>query len=175
MAFACPRPGHLPLVWDQSSSVLSQGDVLLAASKGQSVPVGVGCDAQGQPTTSPTAILNGGALLPFAGNKGASIAVMIEILAAALSGGPFAFEDQSRDQSATTSRGGQFLLIIDPRRSNPAFGERVGFLIAAIIDAGATRLPAERRYRTRLNSAANGVHVDAAVYAALIGADPASP
>jgi hypothetical protein len=33
MAFACPRPDDPPLVWDQSSSVLSQGDVLLAASR----------------------------------------------------------------------------------------------------------------------------------------------
>jgi hypothetical protein len=31
MAFACPRPGTLPLVWDQASSVMAQGEILLAA------------------------------------------------------------------------------------------------------------------------------------------------
>jgi len=116
MAFACPRTGHLPLVWDQSSSVMSQGDVLLAASKGHDVPLGVGCDANGEPTTSSSAILNGGALLPFGGNKGASIAVMIEILAAALTGGPFAFEDESPAQTATTSKGGT---VLAHHRSGP--------------------------------------------------------
>ena len=31
MGFACPRAGKPPLVWDQASSVMAQGDVLLAA------------------------------------------------------------------------------------------------------------------------------------------------
>src|SRR5216683_2165508 len=26
MGFACPRPGRLPLVWDQASSVMAQGE-----------------------------------------------------------------------------------------------------------------------------------------------------
>ena len=45
MAFAAPRPGNLPIIWDQSSSIVSQGDVLLAASQGRSVPPGIGLDA----------------------------------------------------------------------------------------------------------------------------------
>lgn len=171
MAFACPRPGHLPLVWDQSSSVLSQGDVLLAASQGRDVAVGIGCDADGAPTTSPSAILNGGALLPFGGNKGASLAIMIEILAAALTGGPFGFEDQSPGETATTSKGGQFLWLIDPARTNAKFGERVSSLIGAIVAAGATRLPGDRRYQARRKSVGEGIDVDGKSFASLIELD----
>lgn len=168
MAFACPRPGHLPLVWDQSSSVMSQGDVLLAASKGQEVPLGVGCDANGEQTNSPFAILNGGALLPFGANKGASIAVMIEILAAALTGGPFAFEDRSPNQTVTTSKGGQFMLIIHPSHANSAFGERISELVAAILAAGAMRLPGDRRYQARRQALAEGVAIDVRTYQSLV-------
>jgi delta1-piperideine-2-carboxylate reductase len=95
MAFACPRPGHKPLVWDQASSVMAQGEVLLAAERGLALPEGVGLDSGGRATTDPRAVLDGGTLLPFGGHKGASIAFMIEILAGALTGGCFGFEDRS--------------------------------------------------------------------------------
>lgn len=160
MAFASPRQGHLPLVWDQSSSIMSQGDLLLASQEGRSVPEGVGCDARGQPSTSPKDILNGGALSPFGGHKGASLAVMVEILSAALSGGPFGFEDNSPTGAATTSLGGQFLLLIDPRVSVDDFYTRIEGLIAAIIEAGAEKLPGDRRYAIRAQSRTAGVQVD---------------
>src|SRR5436305_4067871 len=87
MGFACPRPGRLPLVWDQASSVMAQGEILLAAQRGDMLPEGVGLDADGLPTTDPRAVLDGGSILPFGGHKGSSIAFMIEILAGALTGG----------------------------------------------------------------------------------------
>src|SRR5688572_12321203 len=97
MAFACPRRGHRPLVWDQASSVIAQGEVLLAAERGLPLPEGVGLDADGRAATDPRAVLDGGTLLPFAGHKGSSIAFMIEILAGALTGGCFGFEDRSAE------------------------------------------------------------------------------
>lgn len=168
IGFAAPRPGAEPLVWDQSSSVLSQGDVLLAAKTGRDVPPGVGCDADGRPTTSPSAILDGGALLPFGGPKGASLAVMVEVLAAALTGGPFGFEDRSPSGTATTSLGGQFLLVIDPARSTDDFPARMGTLCAALKDAGAERLPGDRRYAARRRALAEGIEIDAEAHAALL-------
>jgi delta1-piperideine-2-carboxylate reductase len=168
MAFAAPRPGSDPLVWDQSSSVVSQGDVLLAAEQGRDLPPGVGCDSSGRPTTSAAAILSGGALLPFGGPKGASLAVMVEVLAAALTGGPFGFEDRSPDGVATTSRGGQFLLIIDPTRSTSRFQDRMVALCAALIDAGAERLPGDRRYHVRRQALSMGIELDVKAYAMLL-------
>ncbi len=91
-AFACPRAGGPPVVWDQAAAVVAQGEILRAAREGLALPEGAGVDAQGRPTTDPKAVLDGGAYVPFGGPKGASIAFMVEILAAALSGSPFGFE-----------------------------------------------------------------------------------
>ncbi len=168
IAFAAPRPGSDPMVWDQSSSVMSQGDVLLAAEQGRDLPTGVGCDSSGRPTTSAAAILDGGALLPFGGPKGASLAVMVEVLAAALTGGPFGFEDRSPNGAATTSLGGQFLLIIDPRHSTSRFQDRMVALCTALIDAGAERLPGDRRYHARRRALSVGIELDAKAHAMLL-------
>jgi len=177
LAFACPRADHPPMIWDQSSSVMSQGDVLLAANEGREVPPGVGCDADGAPTTSPSRILDGGALLPFGGHKGASIAVMVELLAAALTGAPFGFEDESPGATTTTSKGGQFLLVVDPRRANLGFGERVNDLLAALVEAGTERLPGDRRYQRRSRALAEGIRITRAEHDSLLalanGAVPA--
>ena len=48
MGFACPRPGKPPLVWDQASSVMAQGEVLLASQRGETLPDRVALDADGK-------------------------------------------------------------------------------------------------------------------------------
>ncbi len=123
-AFACPRADGPPITWDQAASVMSHGDLMLAAREGRAVPEGVGVDAQGRPTSDAKAILDGGALSPFGGVKGASIAFMVEILASALSGSVFGFESPAAP-GALPSKCGEFILLLDPRRASGAIGERV--------------------------------------------------
>lgn len=162
IAFACPRKGRLPLVFDQASSVMSQGDVLLHASRGDTLPHGVGVDKDGNPTIEPRAVLDGGALLPFSGAKGSSIAFMVEILAAALTGGKFGFEDTSGAfPGAQTSNAGQFLLLIDPHRVvGEVFSDRVEHLIAELTAAGSDRMPGDQRYHRRAAAQSNGIQLD---------------
>src|ERR1051325_6036367 len=161
MAFACPRPGRLPLVWDQASSVMAQGEILLAAQRGDMLPEGVGLDADGLPTTEPQAVLDGGSILAFGGHKGSSIAFMIEILAGALTGGPFGFEDGSHEYpGAQTPKAGQIVILIDPLRiSGNRYFERIEGLFEAIAASGVERLPAERRYSRREQSLRDGITV----------------
>lgn len=161
MAFACPRPGKLPLVWDQASSVMAQGEILLAAQRGDRLPSGVGLDAEGVPTTDPRAVLDGGAMLPFAGHKGSSIAFMIEILAGALTGGPFGFEDRSSEYpGAQTPKAGQTVILVDPLRvPGSRYFERIESLFEAIAASGVERLPAERRYARREQALRDGIAV----------------
>jgi len=168
MAFAVPRKNAPPMIWDQSSSVMSQGDLLHAAQRGDKIPIGTGVDRDGEPTTDPAAILDGGALLPFGGQKGASLAVMVEILAAGLSGGEFGFQDASPGQTATTSRGGYFLLLIDPSRSTSDFPERMESFYSALAEAGAERLPGQRRYAARKISLQEGVWLETAMLTKLL-------
>ncbi len=161
MGFACPRPGRLPLVWDQASSVMAQGEVLLAAERGSSLPPGIGLDAEGRATIDPRAVLDGGSLLPFAGHKGSSIAFMIEVLAGALTGGGFGFEDRSAEYpGAQTSKAGQAVILIDPSRvPGSRYFERIEGLLAEIAASGVERLPAERRYARRERAVRDGIAV----------------
>jgi delta1-piperideine-2-carboxylate reductase len=157
MAFAVPRAGQLPLVFDQASSAMANGDIKLAAKDRRTVDDGVGVDRDGEPTTDPAAIVDGGALLPFGGHKGSSIALMIEVLAAALTGGQFSFEVKL-SPGAETPRTGQTVILIDPAKGGgPFFGERIETLIEAIKASGATRLPGDRRYERRRQTQLTGV------------------
>ncbi|HEY9011462.1 MAG TPA: Ldh family oxidoreductase, partial [Devosia sp.] len=106
--FAAPRMGTDPLVFDQASSAMANGDVQIARREGRQLPPGTGVDRNGSPTTDPNAVLEGGALLPFGGHKGSSIAMMMEIMGAALAGGDYSFEiDWSNHPGAATPHGGQ--------------------------------------------------------------------
>ena len=169
LAFAAPRADADPLVFDQAASAMANGDVQIAARRGTSLPPGTGVDAQGQPTTDPNAVLNGGALLPFGGYKGASIAMMVEIMAAALTGGKFSFEvDWSEHPGAVIPHTGQFILLIDPHLAAVRpFAERIEELIAQLRDAGVERLPGERRYAARRRARALGIPLDAEDWARL--------
>ncbi|KEA03262.1 Ldh family oxidoreductase [Agrobacterium rhizogenes] len=171
MAFAAPRAEGPPLVFDQASSTMSHGDVQVAAREGRLLPEASGIDKRGIPTNSPHAILNGGALSTFGGHKGASIALMVEILCAALVGADFSYEvDWSETPGARSARTGETIILIDPRTGAdglPPLAERVGTLIEALSVAGQKRIPGDRRIKAR--SEANGsVPVDEKQWLALL-------
>ena len=159
IAFASPRLGDDPLVFDQASSALANGDVQIAAREGHALPPGAGLDKHGQPTTDPKAVLDGGALLPFGGHKGSSIALMVEILCAGFTGGQFSFEvDWSQHQGALTPKTGQTIIVIDPERGAPGhFRSRIEQLLEQVREAGQERLPGDRRYANRRHAQANGI------------------
>ncbi len=167
LGFAVPRAGRDPLVFDQASSAMANGDVQIARREGRQLPPGTGIDSEGNPTTDPNAVLEGGALLPFGGHKGSSIAMMMEIMGAALAGGDYSFEiDWSSHPGAATPHGGQTYILIDPGRGAVnSFADRIEVLIDAIHDAGQTRLPSDRRYANRRESMMKGIPLDDAVLA----------
>jgi delta1-piperideine-2-carboxylate reductase len=159
IALACPRAEGPPLLWDMATSAIANGDVLMAARDGRSIPAGVALDRHGEPTTDPKAMQDGGALLPFGGHKGAAIAVMVELLAAALTGGRFGFEDQAfRHPGALTANAGQLVILIDPLGDAAM---RVDLLVSRLTEAGAERLPGQRRLQARAEAAERGIAVTA--------------
>lgn len=180
IAFASPRAGGDPLVFDQATSALANGDVRIAAREGRMLPEGSGIDRNGTPTGDPNAILDGGALLPFGGHKGASLAMMVEVLGAALTGGQFSFEvDWSAHPGAETPKTGQLLIVIDPERgTGRGFAERVETLLSRIHNAGQQRLPGDRRYALRRKAETSGIPVTASLLSelrALAAGEAASP
>lgn len=169
IAFAAPRAGADPLVFDLATSAMAHGDVQIAAREGQSLPDGVGVDRDGVATNSPDQVLDGGALCTFGGHKGSALAMMVEILAAALTGGNFSFGfDWSGHAGAKTPRTGQLLIVIDPsKQAGSNFASRIETLVRAMQDAGQERLPGERRYAQRAEAGRHGVAIPAAELARL--------
>ena len=163
IAFAAPCAGHDPIVFDMATSAMAHGDVQIAARAGQPLPEGMGVDADGQPTTDPKAILEGGALLPFGSHKGSALSMMVELLAAALTGGHFSWEfDWSGHPGAKTPWTGQLLIVIDPTKAEgDRFAQRSRELVEQMQAVGLTRLPGERRYREREIAEREGVAVTA--------------
>jgi len=161
MAFACPRRNGPPMVWDQASSMMAHGEVMLAAMHGKPIPEGAGFDAAGRPTTAADAVLAGGALGPFGGYKGSAIALMIELMGGALTGGDLGFEDRSGAfTGAQSSSAGEYLLAIDPARSGGgAFLDRTEALFQRLTRDGA-RLPGDRRYVNRERALAEGIRIE---------------
>lgn len=88
MAVAFPSVTGTPLVIDMAMSATAMGKIRLADAKGQDIPQGWATDADGKPTTNPAEAIKG-MLLPAAGPKGFGLAVAIDLLCGALSGGAF--------------------------------------------------------------------------------------
>ncbi len=167
IAFATPRPdAAAPLVIDLSLSKVARGKVMVANRDGKPIPEGWAIDADGHPTTDPAAAL-AGSMVPLGDAKGAALALMVELLTAALTGSNYPFEASSFfDAEGEPPRVGQLFLIIDPAFFGGAerFSERVGTLLAAITEQPGTRLPGERRLAIRDRTREEGIEVAEAVY-----------
>lgn len=161
IAFAAPRAGGQPIVFDLATSAIANGDVQIAAREGRMLPAGMGVDRDGQPTVDPKAILDGGALLPFGGYKGSALSMMVELLAAGLTGGHFSFEfDWSKHPGAQTPWTGQLLIVIDPDKGSAQhFAQRSEELVRQMHGAGQERMPGDRRYLQRAKSLAGGIEI----------------
>ena len=161
VALASPRKNGAPLVIDQSSSVVARGEVMLKAQQGQPIPDTWGLDKQGKPTTDPNAVLKGGSMAPAGGYKGVNLALMVEILAAALTGANFSFAASSlADNEGGPPRIGQLFIAIDPSVfSGSAFLDRMEALCAAILSQEGARLPGERRNASRARTAREGIQI----------------
>jgi delta1-piperideine-2-carboxylate reductase len=168
MCFGWPRGDQPPMVFDQASASMARGEVMIAARDGHDVPLGTGVDAEGNPTTEPQKIIDGGALLPFGGHKGSTIAMMIELLVAGLTGMDFSFEAQKNDNNdGGPPNGGEFMLAIDPSR----FGDTDNWLqhsesfLERLTGMEGAHMPGNRRYANRAKTAAQGIDVKEALVA----------
>ena len=162
IAFAAPQAGRPPIVVDLALSQVARGKIVAAAQKGEAIPAGWAVDEHGAPTTDADAALVG-ALLPLGGAKGAALALMVEILSAALTGARFAFEASSFFDAHGAPPGvGQLLIAVDPGAFGGAdlFARRVA-LLAGTIESDGARLPGSRRLALREKAQAEGVPVDA--------------
>jgi (2R)-3-sulfolactate dehydrogenase (NADP+) len=162
IAFACPLPGAAPVVVDLSLSKVARGNILAARQKGERIPEGWALDPSGAPTTDPEAAL-AGTMLPLGDAKGTALALMVELLAAGLTGAHYAAEASSfLDAEGPPPGTGQLILAFDPQ----AFGggaKHFGRLAAMIEAQPGTRLPGSRRLAGRAKAQRDGLTVSDAL------------
>ncbi|MGI9520942.1 MAG: Ldh family oxidoreductase [Hyphomicrobiaceae bacterium] len=170
IAFGWPRTNRPPLVFDMATAAKARGDIMLAAREGHTVPEGSGLDAEGNPTTDPRAILDGGVQLPFGGYKGSAIALMVELLAAAIVGESFSFEAGAADnKDGGPARGGEFILAIDPSAAGGEnWARHAEGLFLALAKQEGVRLPGDRRYANRKRTPKDGVRIPAKLHSKIL-------
>jgi delta1-piperideine-2-carboxylate reductase len=167
LAFACPRAGKPPMVFDFATSAAARGEIMVAAREGHAIPEGWALDKNGNATTDPAAALEG-VQLPFGAHKGNAIMIMVELLAAGLTGGNFCFEAQEQFAAfggdSGPSNAGEIIILMDPSGYHDGFLTRVEGLFERIAAQDGTRIPGDRRYANRARSATDGVECPAALY-----------
>ncbi|ADZ71221.1 Ldh family oxidoreductase [Polymorphum gilvum] len=171
IAFAAPvaasvDPGHAPLVIDLAVSRVAKGKIMAAEKAGRTIPEGWALDADGNPTTDASAAM-AGTMIPIGEAKGAALAMMVEVMAAALVGASLAFEASSLfSGDGAPPNLGQTIIAIDPGLTSAgAYGERIAALVAAVETEPGARLPGSSRLAARARARAEGVAVPAPILA----------
>ncbi|MFN3959000.1 MAG: Ldh family oxidoreductase [Parvularculaceae bacterium] len=168
VAFAAPLAEGPPLVIDLALSVAARGKVMAAKKSGEAIPADWALDADGRPTTDPAAAL-AGSMTPVGGAKGAALALMIEVAAAALTASNFGFEASSfLDGEGPPPDVGHVLIAIDPGPpSSGSYFSRMTRLVEAMAAEEGVRMPGATRLRNRAAAAASGLLLAPALLAEL--------
>ena len=152
ISFSWPRLNKTPLVFDMATSTLAMGDVQIAAIEGHPVPHGTGLGPDGKPSDDPTEILKG-VLLPFGGYKGSAISLMVELLAAGMTGESFSYEAEKTDNNdGGPPKGGELVLAINPELvAGKGWADHSEDFFDNLKAIDGVRLPGERRHKNRLD------------------------
>jgi (2R)-3-sulfolactate dehydrogenase (NADP+) len=160
-----PRARAAPLLIDLSLSEVARGKLMIAAKEGKPIPLGWALDKDGRPTTDPKAGLEG-SMLALGGNKGAVLALIVELLVTALTGAAIGFEATSFFvEAGNRPRLGQAFLVIDPEAlsGRAIYDERIEALVAAMTEEPTVRLPGQRRNELAAKAASDGVEIPSAL------------
>jgi 3-dehydro-L-gulonate 2-dehydrogenase len=161
--------GHTPVVLDMAMSQFSYGRLEVAALRREALPVPGGFDRDGQLTTDPAEILASQRPLPVGHWKGGGLALVLDLLAATLSGGRSTVEiGRQREESGLS----QVFVAFDVQGR---VGAHASSVLTTVLDdlvrtppidpATPVRHPGEQVLRLRRENLRLGVPVDAGVWA----------
>jgi (2R)-3-sulfolactate dehydrogenase (NADP+) len=161
IAFAAPLPDADPIVIDLAMSKVARGKIMAAHQKGTEIPGDWALDPSGEPTTDPSEALKG-TMMPLGEAKGAALALMVEILAAGLTGANFSFEATSLfDDRGEPPKLGQTIIAIDPETTGGRGTASRLALLAAMMTADANvRLPGRRGQGHRHTATEKGIEIE---------------
>ncbi|MEM6462711.1 MAG: Ldh family oxidoreductase [Pseudomonadota bacterium] len=160
IAFSVPLAKGEPVTIDLSLSRTARGKIMAAAQRGEDIPEGWAFDAEGSPTTDAKAAL-AGTMAPLGDAKGTMMALMVELLAAGLTGANYSFDQSSFLNAEGGPPGaGQTLIAIDPDLFGVDGRERFTLMARMIEAADGARLPGRRRQQIGRDLGAAGIEVD---------------
>jgi (2R)-3-sulfolactate dehydrogenase (NADP+) len=169
LAFAAPVSGQPPLIIDQASSATAFVNIRKAAKAGEQIPAGWALDADGRPTTDARAAVKG-ALLAFGGARGANIALMVEVLAAGLSGANWSLDAPSFSSGSESPGTGLFVLAIEPKLLEEDFPARMKQQLDRLAGDHGVHIPGKTKAAARQRSEQEGVIIPKAIYDRIAGA-----
>src|SRR5215469_3880712 len=169
ISIAIPSDLNGPLYLDMATSAAAAGKIALAVARNQPVPDGWVIGSDGKPTTDPTQLRQGGALLPVGGSegyKGYGLSVMVEILCGLLTGLGFGVEPTGRHND------GCFMAVfkVDAFRPLAQFKKDVGELAAYLKatkpaeGSSGVYYPGEIEHMREQDRRQNGIEVEDATW-----------
>ena len=161
MAAAFPRRGKAPIIVDLALTTVVRGRIMMAMKRGERIPEGWALDRNGKPTTDPKEAIEHGSLFPIGGAKGAMLALVFELICAALTGAAIGAEaDSFFSEEGNRPRIGQAFMAIDPGAlaGMKTYWERTEAVVSAMLSDPEVRLPGARRFAAE-ESARKGIEV----------------
>lgn len=168
LVIAVPRAnGHVVL--DMAVSQFSFGSLEAYRKRGEKLPVDGGFDEQGNLTRDPTAIEESGRVLPVGYWKGSGLSLVLDMIAAMLSGG-LATHQIPRESELETGLSQTFIAINLPALDQADFAERLADKIIDNLTMPTGRdetvwYPGEKTLQTQKENMANGIPVDPSIWA----------
>src|SRR5215472_7853923 len=155
---------------DFATTGIAEGKVQVARAKGAALPHGILLDKEGRPSTNPEDLYNGGMLLPFGSHKGYGLAMVVELLGAALTPG----ERYNRDGHT----GGAVIIAVDAATFRPLaeFERSADATLRRIKEIppasgfAEVLLPGEPEQRSKAERLRDGIPVAEATWSAIVAA-----
>jgi (2R)-3-sulfolactate dehydrogenase (NADP+) len=166
LAFAAPGGDGAALLIDQASSASAFVNIRAAAASGEPIPAGWAIDRDGNPTTDPVRAMQG-ALLAFGGARGANMALMVEVLAAGLTGANWSLDAPSFSEGSESPGSGLFVLALQASLLQPDFPARLEKQLDRLADGYGVHIPGRAGRARRLRAAREGVGLPAEIVAEL--------
>lgn len=168
LGIAVPDAAGEPLLLDMAMTVVARSHIRAAAEAGRSIPDTWGSAPDGRPTTDPKAAL-AGVLAAMGGDKGASLALALDLFSGLLSGARFLddISDTHKSPGARTELGYALVLVAASKlQPESALSQRLGQARMKLASAPArdpdhpARLPGARALAELRKARAEGFRPD---------------
>ena len=171
IAVAIPTFAEFPFCLDISLSAVAGGKLLVAAKKGEEIPLGWDTYKEVNPTTDAKAGFDG-YLLPMGGHKGFGLSLMVDLLCGVITGGAFQNHIKSMYRYPDDpSRTAHLMLVMNPLvlMSEEQLGERMREFVETLRETPVRRdteilLPGELEYRSECKRRSDGIPLPSAVF-----------